>query len=181
MKELEVEWDGLKDQALKLTKEKDTLNGALIEVQAAVLGKAEQLSKANDSIKDLTLKLEGLKKTLSEAKAREETLAKDLEAEKQQRKNVAANHRDFVDGENRWIGRLEEVAGRITTQLATMGMPNVRYTLERNASPNAKLTLFFEGVFGALEQLRCNRATSLANEARKLCRGALTKVPTKVA
>ena len=60
---------------------------------------------------------------------------------------------DFVDGENRWIGRLEDVAGRITTQLATMGMPNVRYTPERNASPNAKLTLFFKGVLGALELL----------------------------
>ena len=50
-----------------------------------------------------------------------------------------------MEGENRWISRLEDVAGRITTQLAIMGMPNVRYTLECNASPNAKLTLFFEG------------------------------------
>ena len=36
-----------------------------------------------------------------EAKAREETLAKDLEAEKQLRKNETANHKDFVEGENR--------------------------------------------------------------------------------
>ena len=86
-----------------------------------------------------------------------------------------------MEGENRWIGRLEDVAGRITTQLATMGMPNVRYTLERNVSPNAKLTIFFEGVLGALEQLPSNRATSMADEARKLCRGAMTKVLTKVA
>ena len=48
-------------------------------------------------------------------------------------------------------------------------------------SRNAKLTMFFEGVLGALEQCRSNRATSLANEAQKLCRGALTKVLTKVA
>ena len=70
LKELEVERDGLKDQVLKLTKEKDALHGALVEAQAAVLGKAEQLSKANDSIKDLKLKLEGLEGTLSEVKAR---------------------------------------------------------------------------------------------------------------
>ena len=62
-----------------------------------------------------------------------------------------------------------------------MGMPNVRYAPEPNVSPNAKLTLFFEGVLGALEQLRSNRATYLANESRRLCRGALTKVLTKVA
>ena len=31
VKELEVERDGLKEQALKLAKEKDTLNGALVE------------------------------------------------------------------------------------------------------------------------------------------------------
>ena len=46
VKELEVERDGLKDQALKLAKEKDTLNGALVEAQGAVLGMAKQLSKA---------------------------------------------------------------------------------------------------------------------------------------
>ena len=56
-----------------------------------------------------------------------------------------------MEGENRWIGRLKGFAGRITMQLATMGMPNVRYTPERNVSPNAKLTIFFEGVLGALE------------------------------
>ena len=66
-------------------------------------------------------------------------------------------------------------------QLATMGMPNVRYATEPNVSPNAKLTLFFEGVLGALEHFRSTRATFLANEARRLCRGAMTKVLTKVA
>ena len=86
-----------------------------------------------------------------------------------------------MKGENLWISRLADVAGRITTKLAAMGMPNVRYAPEPNVSPNAKLTLFFEGVLGALEQFRSNRATSLANEARKLCRGAMTKVLTKVA
>ena len=101
VKELEVEWDGLKDQALKLSKEKDTLNGALVEAQGAVLGKAEQLSKANDSIKELKLKLEGLEETLSEVRAREETLTKNLEEEKLLRTNEAANHKDYVDGENR--------------------------------------------------------------------------------
>ena len=86
-----------------------------------------------------------------------------------------------MEGENRWIGSLKDVANRITTQLATMGMPNVRYAPERSGTPNAKLTLFFEGVLGALEQLHSNRATSLADEARRLCRGAMTKVLTKVA
>ena len=52
---------------------------------------------------------------LSEAKVREETLAKDLEAKKLHRRNEAASHKDFVEGENRWISRLEDVAGRITT------------------------------------------------------------------
>lgn len=181
MKELEVERDGLKDQALKVAKEKDTLNGALVEAQATVLSKAEQLSKANDTIKDLKLKLEGLEGTLSEVRARNETLTKGLEEERQLRRNVAANHEDYVKGGNLWISRLEDVAGRITTKLAAMGMPNVRYAPEPNMSPNAKLTLFFEGVLGALEQFRSNRATSLADEARRLCRGAMTKVLTKVA
>ena len=79
MKELEVEWGGLKDQALKLSKEKDTLNGALAEAQGAAVSRAGELSEANNSIQDLKLKLEGLKKVLSEAKTREGTLAKELE------------------------------------------------------------------------------------------------------
>ena len=57
----------------------------------------------------------------------------------------------------------------------------MRYTPKRNTSPNTKLTIFFEGVLGALEQLHSNRAASLADEARRLCRGAMTKVLTKVA
>nr|XP_040258857.1 translation initiation factor IF-2-like [Aegilops tauschii subsp. strangulata] len=80
-KDEEVERDGLKDHALKLAKEKETLNGALVEVEGAVLSKARQLSKTNDSIRDLKLKLEGLEETLSGARAREETLTKDLEKE----------------------------------------------------------------------------------------------------
>ena len=54
-------------------------------------------------------------------------------------------------------------------KLATMGMPSVRYTPERNGTTNAKLTLFFECVLGAVEQLHANRAASLADEARRLC------------
>ena len=49
VKELEVEQDGLKDQVLKLSKEKDTLNGALVEAQGMVLSRAGQLSEANNS------------------------------------------------------------------------------------------------------------------------------------
>ena len=86
---------------------------------------------------------------------------------------------DFVKGEN--LSRLADVAGRIATKLAAMGVPDVRYVPEPNMSPNAKLTPFFQGILGALEQFRSNRAASLANEAWKLCRGALTKVLTKVA
>ena len=181
MKELEVERDELKEQAVKLSKEKDKLNGALTEAQGAAISKARELSEANMSIKDLTLKLEGLEGMPTEAKAREGPLAMELETEKQLQKNEAAEHKDFKEGVNRWIGRLEDVAGRITAQLATMGMPNMRYVPESNVSPNARLTLFFEGVLGALEHLRTTRAASLADEARKLCRGAMTKVLTKVA
>ena len=86
-----------------------------------------------------------------------------------------------MKGENLWISRLADVAGRITTKLAAMGMPNVRYTQETNVSPNAKLTLFFEGVLGALAYIHSNRTATLAEEARRLCRRVVTKVLTKMA
>ena len=65
--------------------------------------------------------------------------------------------------------------------MATMGMPNVRYAPERSGTVNTKLTLFFEGVLGALAYLHSNRAATLAGEARRLCRGVMTKVLTKMA
>ena len=83
VKELEGERDGLKNQTLELAKEKYTLNGALVEAQAAVLGKAEKLSTANDVVKDLKLKLEDLEGMLSEVKAREGILTKSLVEERQ--------------------------------------------------------------------------------------------------
>nr|XP_040258352.1 uncharacterized protein LOC120975722 [Aegilops tauschii subsp. strangulata] len=140
-----------------------TLRGKDEEVEklAIVLGKAELLSKATDSISDLKLKLEGLEGTLSEVRAREETLTKDLEEERQLRRNDAAEHKEYAEGINRWVSRLADVAGRTSTKLASMGMPHVRYSREPN--------------------LRSNRVAYLANEARRICRGALTKVLTKVA
>ena len=107
---MEAERDGLKEQALKLSQEKDTLNSALTEAQGAVVSKAGELSKANNCIEDLKLKLEGLEKVLSEAKTREWTLAKELEGEKLLRKNEGLNFADHVAGENRWLDRLATVA-----------------------------------------------------------------------
>ena len=48
-------------------------------------------------------------------------------------------------------------------------------------SANCSLTMFFEKVVGALERLHANRAASLADESRRFCQGAMTKVLTKVA
>ena len=78
-------------------------------------------------------------------------MTRSLEEEKQLRANEAASHQEYVVGEDRWIIRLEDIAGRVTSQLATMGMPHVRYAPERSGTVNTKLTLFFEGVLGALE------------------------------
>ena len=82
-----VRWRGvireeLKKVASELTKERDTANRSLADAQAAVFDKAKLLSEANDSIKDLKLKLGGLEGMLSEVRAREETLTKNQEAER---------------------------------------------------------------------------------------------------
>ena len=62
-----------------------------------------------------------------------------------------------------------------------MGMPDVRYVPELGVSANCSLTMFFEKVVGALQWLHANWAASLADESRRLCRGAMTKVLTKMA
>nr|XP_020161452.1 uncharacterized protein CG45076-like [Aegilops tauschii subsp. strangulata] len=182
--------DKAKSRMAAADKAETDLEERIAETQARFSKAHEELKVAQDLLakrkqelilKQADLKLEGLEGTLSEVRAREETLTKDLEEERQMWRNDAAEHKEYAEGINRWVSRLADVAGRITTKLAAMGMPNVRYSLEPNVSPNAKLALFFEGVLGALEQLRSNRAAYLANEARRLCRSALAKVLIKVA
>nr|XP_020160703.1 uncharacterized protein LOC109746002 [Aegilops tauschii subsp. strangulata] len=181
VEKLELELGQLKKEILTLTEERDTGNCTLADSQAAISDKAKLLFEANDSINNLKLKLDGLEGMLSEVTAREETLNKALETEMQLRSDDAAAHKEYVGIVNLWISRLVDVTGRLTAQLAIMGMPDVRYSQEPNMSPNARPTLFFERILNALEQLRSNRVAYLANESRRLCRGALTKVLTKVA
>ena len=77
-----MEQDGLKNRTEELAKERDTANCTLTVAQDDILAKAEQLSRANDSIKDLKLKLENLEGMLSEARTREGTLTKSLAEER---------------------------------------------------------------------------------------------------
>ena len=147
---------------MKLSTEKDTLNGALVEAQGAYVSKAGELSEANNSIRDLKLKLGDLEKMLSKARALDGILTKDLATEKQLRMNETANLNDQVAGEKRWLERLAAVANSATTQLGTMGMPDMRYAPETSLSPNASLTLYFEKVLGALERLHSDWTASLA-------------------
>ena len=126
----------------------------------------------------MKLKLVSLEGEHSEAQGWEGVLTKSLAEEKQLRKNDAANNADSVKGDKIWTDRLADVANRTTKQLADMKMLEVRYAPEPGTSPHAKLTLFFEGVLGALEWLESNRASSLANESRMICQGAMTKVLT---
>ena len=74
-----------------------------------------------------------------------------------------------------------DVAEKLTVQMSAMGMPSFRFSHEMNMTDSARLTLFFKHVLDALKLLHSKRETYLAEESRKLCRGALTKVLTKVA
>ena len=113
--------------------------------------------------------------------SREMHLAKVLETEKQLLMNVTANLKDHEAGEKRWLERLAVIANSAADQLAIMGMPEMVYAPEASLSPNANLTIYFEKVVGALKRLHSNRAATLAEESRILCRGTMTRVLTKIA
>nr|XP_020149800.1 cytospin-A-like [Aegilops tauschii subsp. strangulata] len=154
VEKLELEREQLKKEILTLTEFGDMANRTLADLQVAVFDKTKLLPKADKTIGDLKLKLDTLEGTLSEGKAREDTLTKALEDERQLKKDDATAHKDYVASVNLWISRLIDIAERLTTQLSIMGMPNFRYSQEADMNPNARLTLFFEGIFEALEQLR---------------------------
>nr|XP_020161636.1 nuclear matrix constituent protein 1a-like [Aegilops tauschii subsp. strangulata] len=81
VEKLELEQEELKKKVSELKEERDTTNRTLADLQVAISDKTKLLSEANDSINDLKLKLDGLEGTLSEVRAREETLNKALESE----------------------------------------------------------------------------------------------------
>ena len=139
------------------------------------------LSKANDSIVDLKLKLETQEKMLPETRAHEQTVIKELADEKKLLQDSATSHNELVAVMKLWTSRLMDVAERLTAQLFAMGMSSFRFSHEVNVTDSARLTLFFEHVLDALKLLYSNRVAYLAEESRKLCWGALTKVLTKVA
>ena len=85
------------------------------------------------------------------------------------RQNEGLNFADHVAGENHWLECLAAVTNQAAAQLATMGMPDVRYAPERSVSAHCTLTLFFEKDVHALEQLHANRVASLAEDSRMLC------------
>nr|XP_040249574.1 translation initiation factor IF-2-like [Aegilops tauschii subsp. strangulata] len=111
VKELEVERDELKKQALELTGERDATKGALADAQDAVLNKAGLLSMANESIKDLKLKLEGLEETLSEAKAelsKKESQIADLQENVKSQQTETSKAKEELTGSLAAIEKLKE-------------------------------------------------------------------------
>nr|XP_020168549.2 leucine zipper transcription factor-like protein 1 [Aegilops tauschii subsp. strangulata] len=82
VEKLELELEELRKETLKLKKDRDMTAHTLAELQVTISDKKKLLSKANDSIADLRLKLETHEKMLSESRARELTLAKELADER---------------------------------------------------------------------------------------------------
>nr|XP_020155617.1 translation initiation factor IF-2-like [Aegilops tauschii subsp. strangulata] len=101
------------------------------QAQVHTVPRPEELSEANNSIKDLQLKLEDLEKVLEEAKTREGTLAKELEAEKRLRENEGLNFADHMAGENHQT--LAPLPSRRRTEKPADG--RVRRPLRRHVSP----------------------------------------------
>nr|XP_040249461.1 atherin-like [Aegilops tauschii subsp. strangulata] len=85
------------------------LHGKDEEVEKLVVQRTKELEQWHKEALDAQA-LPHADKMLSEAKAREEALARHLEAEKQQRKNKAANHKDFVEAATTIAAELALVA-----------------------------------------------------------------------
>ncbi|KAI4997093.1 hypothetical protein ZWY2020_052435 [Hordeum vulgare] len=149
-------------------------------MQTTVSDKTTQLTSAHASIANLHLNLARLEEALERSKARERVLTKDLQDEKALLECVAADHDDYVGGVKIWTELLADVAGRLMAQLSAMGRHNFSYSSNAGTSPNARLTLFFDGMIDVVEQLHSGKAARLANESHKLCWVVLLKVLTKV-
>ena len=150
-------------------------------MQTTISDKTKLLSKANESIDDLKLKLDSQEKMLSESHACEQILAKDLADEQLLLWTAASSHNKLVESMKLWTSHLVDVAEKITTQLTAMGMPIFRFSHETCVAESARLSEFFERVLDALKLLQSTRVAYLAEESWQLCWDALIKVLTKVA
>lgn len=180
VKRLETDLEGHGKELSTLKTEREKTLHSLMEMQVAISDKTKQLSSATDSIEDLKVKLSTLEETLETAKAREKTLIKDLQDERDLLKSVAASHNDYVAGVQVWTEKLVDVAEKLAAQLSTMGLQCFRYSFDDRVSTSTKLTMFFNRVLEALEQLHSDRTTHLASESRKLCQAVLCKMLVKV-
>ena len=99
---------------------------------------------------------------VSETRAREQTLIKELADEKLLLQDAASTHNELVASTKLWTGCLVDVAERLTMQLSAMGMSSFRFSHEVNMTDSARLTLFFKRVLDALKPLYSNRAAYLA-------------------
>ena len=150
------------------------------ELQSSLSSKNTELQAAGDVNADLKLKLSTLEGTLEIAREKERILLGDLEDEK---KLLADAEEKFVQLRNSlalWTDRLVDVAERLTVQLATMGMKSWGFSVSPREATSARLTLFFEGLIGALDVYHKERAAKFAAESRKLLHDVLFKVLVKI-
>nr|XP_020147570.1 nucleolar and coiled-body phosphoprotein 1-like [Aegilops tauschii subsp. strangulata] len=179
VEELGAELEKHNKEVVALKSDMDKTINTLAGLQVTISDRNKLLSKANNSIDDL--KLATLEETLASSRAREKTLTKKLEDGEQLFTSAAAEHKDFVSGVQIWTACLVDVSEKPTAQLSTMGLPGIRYSHDDRISESARETMFLKAILDALKLLHHRRATHLANESRKLCRGAIFKVLTKVA
>lgn len=177
--EADLEANGKELSALKLEREKALYS--LSEMQVTIAEKGKQLSAANDSIKDLTLKLTTLTETLEGARKRELALEKEVQDEKALLQSAATAQNTFRNNVTLWTEALADTAADIDRELVKMGVQDFGFSTDEKLQPSAKLSLFFKGVVAALKKLQDNYPAQLADEARRLCQGALRKVLVKVA
>nr|XP_040253918.1 tropomyosin-like [Aegilops tauschii subsp. strangulata] len=92
VEKLEVDLEKHSKEVSTLKSDRDKTAYTLAELQVTISDKTKQLSAANDSIADLKLKLTTLEESLEGSRAREKTLAKDLQDEKKLLESAAATY-----------------------------------------------------------------------------------------
>jgi hypothetical protein len=164
-----------------LESERAKVTHTLAEMQVTISKKTELLAAANNSIEDLTLKLNTLTGTLKGAKKREKALAKELQKEKNLLQSAVATQNKFRDNVKIFMGRLADATANIDKELTTLGLQDFGYPTDENMQTSAKLALFFDGVMEALQQLQVDHRAQLADESRRLCQGVLQRLLVKIA
>nr|XP_020166791.1 uncharacterized protein LOC109752307 [Aegilops tauschii subsp. strangulata] len=165
---LTEELAGSTKEVATLKEEVQKVETLLKDTQSKLSSKGQDLGTANSTIENLKARIGSLESSVESSGAREQQLTKDLDTARRLRKDAEDQLTNHSEQVNIWIKSLIDIAERLTTQAAAMGMEGLIFSVSRQKVPSVKLGVFFNELIDKLKAHEEGRAGRFATESQSL-------------